>query len=194
MSDSKNFVDFDFEIKQAQKLIDSIEKQSYNIQRKAMATGGRYIAQQVRRSYTNFFSNPPRHHDKAGMPGRERNEPENLRKSINNKAYRKPKLGQIISTNVHAFNPYNPSAPKVLYGFALAKGFTLEAKADKYLTFQASGKWHKVKSVIVAARPFIREPADRAAHSQEIVRRMEDTVTKELEKLEAKYEAKRNKT
>ena len=58
MSDSKNFVDFDFEIRQAQKLIDSIEKQSYNIQRKAMATGGRYIAQQVRRSYTNFFSNP----------------------------------------------------------------------------------------------------------------------------------------
>lgn len=187
MANSKNFVDFDFEIKQAQKLINALDKQSYDMQRKAMATGGRYIAQQVRRSYTDFFQNPPQHHDKSGMPGRKRNEPENLKKSIRNKAYRKPKLGQIIYPTVHAFNPYNPAAPKVLYGYALAKGFTITAKNDRYLTFQADGKWHKKKQVEVAKRPFVAEPADRAAHSQEIARRMEDTVTKELEKLEKKY-------
>ena len=78
MSNSKQFVEFDFEIKQAQKLIAGIEKQSYNIQRKAMATGGRYIAQEVRKSYSSFFPNPPRHHDKSGMPGRERKEPDLL--------------------------------------------------------------------------------------------------------------------
>lgn len=188
---SKDFVNFDFEINQAQKLINSIEKQSYDIQRKAIATGGRYIAQQVRRSYTDFFQNPPQHHDKSGMPGLRKGEPENLKKSIKNKAYHKPKLGQIIYSNVHAFNPYNPSAPKVLYGYALAKGFTITAKNDKYLTFQVDGKWKKKKQVTVAKRPFVIEPADRAAHSQEIVKRMEGTVTKELEKLEKKYANKR---
>lgn len=191
MSNNKNFVEFDFEIKQAQKLINAIEKQSYNIQRKAMATGGRYIAQQVRRSYTDFFSNPPQRHDKSAMPGREKGEPENLKKSIKNKAYRRPKLGQVIYSNVHAFNPYNPSAPKVLYGAALAKGFTITAKNDKYLTFQVDGKWKKKKEVTVAKRPWVREPADRAAHSQEIVRKMEETTQKELQKLEKKYAEKR---
>ena len=187
---SEKFVDFDFEIGQAQKLINAISKQSYDMQRKAMATGGRYIAQQVRKSYGSFFPNPPQHHDKSGMPGRSKREPENLKKSIKNKAYRKPRLGQIIYSDVHAFNPYNPTAPKVLYGIALAKGFTAEAKKDKYLTFQADGKWHKVKSVTVSARPFVSSPADRAAHSQELVKRMETTVTKELEKLEKKYQKK----
>lgn len=190
MSNSKQFVEFDFEIKQAQKLIAGIEKQSYNIQRKAMATGGRYIAQEVRKSYSSFFPNPPRHHDKSGMPGRERKEPENLKKSIKNRAYRKPKLGQIIYSNVHAFNPYNPNAPKVLYGAALAKGFTITAKSDKYLTFQVDGKWKKKHQVTVEKRPFVTEPAERAAHSPEIVRRMENTVTKELEKLEKRYNNK----
>ena len=191
MSNNKNFVEFDFEIKQAQKLIADIEKQSYNIQRKAMATGGRYIAKEVRSAYPHVFMNPPQHHDKAAMPGREKGEPENLKKSIKNRAMRRPKLGQIIYSNVHAFNPYNPQAPQVLYGAALAKGFTITAKNDKYLTFQVDGKWKKKTQVTVGKIPFVRDPADRAANSQEIVRRMESSIQAELTKLEAKYSKKK---
>lgn len=170
------------------KYVTNLSKQTYNIQRKAMAAGGRYIASVVRKSYSVYFPNVPRHHDKSGMQGKGRREPENLKKSVRNRAYRKPKLGQIIYSSVHAYDPFNPLQKKVLYGAALAKGFTATAKEGEYLTFQASGKWHKVKSVTVASRPWITEPAERAVRSEELVRKMEDVIKKEVMKLEQKYQ------
>lgn len=182
--------DFKCDIDGLSQYVQNLEKATNDIQRKAMSKGGQYIASQVRSNYKSYFPNPARHHDKTGMKGYKKGEPENLRKSIRNRAYAKPKLGQIIYTKVHAYNPYSPEQPNVLYGAALAKGFTATAKNDKYLTFQADGKWHKVKSVTVAARPFVTEPSERASKSQEIVRRMEGVIQKEIEKQEQKAKAK----
>lgn len=168
------------------KMFGNLQKECYSVERKAMATGGRYISQQVRRSYNQWYPHTPKHHDKSGMPGLQKGEPENLKKSIRSKAYRKPKLGTYITSTVHAYNPYNPEQKKVLYGIALGKGYTLEAKdPDKYLTFIGTdGKWAKKKSVTIPKRPWISDPAERAAMSTEIVAKMNDTVAKYLKKLE----------
>ena len=93
MSNNNPF-EFSTTINELQKFVKSLDKATYNIQRKAMAAGGRYIASQVRKSYSSYFQHAPRHHDKPASLGAR--EPENLKKSVRNRAYRKPKLGQII--------------------------------------------------------------------------------------------------
>lgn len=191
MSNSNPF-EFSTTIDVMEKYVSDLQKQTYNIQRKAMATGGRYIASQVRSSYSSFFHNPPKHHDKSGMPGLQKGEPENLKKSVKNKAFRKPKLGQTIYSAVHAYNPFNPKAKKVLYGAALQKGFSITAKNDKYLTFQVDGKWKKKHEITVPKRPWITDPAERAANSYVCENRMSQTIQKEVDKLEKKYENMRS--
>lgn len=182
------FFDFSSTLDYLKGYVNALDKQNYSIQRKAMIKGGRYIASEVRKSYPTYFPNPPQHHDKSSMPGKEKKEPENLKKSVRTRPWNKPKLGVTIYSSVHAFNPFNPQAKKVLYGAALQKGFTATAKNDKYLTFQASGKWHKVKSVNVASRPWITEPAERAARSEKVIRIMEEEVQKQIRKIEEKYQ------
>lgn len=187
MSNNNPF-EFSTTIDELQKFVKSLDKATYNIQRKAMAAGGRYIASQVRKSYSSYFPNAPKHHDKPASLGKR--EPENLRKSVRNRAYRKPKLGQIIYSSVHAYNPFNPMQKKVLYGAALQKGFTATAKAGEYLTFQVDGKWKKKQQITVDKRPWITEPSERALRSEEIIRRMDKVIQKELDKLEEKYQPK----
>ena len=160
-----NFFEFSSTLEYAKSYVEALNKQTYAIQRKAISKAGQYIAKEVRNSYPTYFPNAPQHHDKSLMQGRGRREPENLKKSVRSRAWRKPKLGVTIYSSVHAFNPFNPQQKKVLYGAALQKGFTAHAKAGEYLTFMASGKWHKKKSITVASRPWITSPAERAAHS-----------------------------
>ena len=183
-----DFFEFSSTIDSLKKYVNDLDKQTINIQRKALSKGGQYLAKAVRQSYSTYFPNTPQHHDKSNMPGKGKREPENLRKSVRSRIWRKPKLGITIYSSVHAFNPFNPQAKKVLYGAALQKGFTATAKNDKYLTFQASGKWHKVKSVNVASRPWITDPADRAMKSEGFKRVMEETINKEVLKIEQKYQ------
>ena len=184
MSNNNPF-EFSTDIDKLREYVLDLEKQKYNIQRKAMSTAGQYIASQVRASYKSFFPNAPRHHEKPNMG---RREPKNLRKSVKNRAWRKPKLGQTIYSNVHAYNPFNPDAKKVLYGAALQKGFSITAKGDNYLTFYASGKWHKVKNVVVPSRPWITEPGERAAKSYVLENRVQQRIQKEIDAYEKKWQ------
>ena len=160
------------------KIVKSVLKQCNALERKSMNAGGNYIAKEVRKSYSEYFPNKPQHHEKPFKDA------ENLKKSIKKRQQKKPRLTVTIWSYVHAYNPYSPDQPKVLYGQALAKGFTVTAKKDKYLTFQVNGKWVKKQQIQVTPRPFVTQPAEKAANSQAIVVVMEDAFMKEYQKIE----------
>ena len=159
-------------------ILKSTLKQCNSLERKSMNAGGNYIAQQVRKSYSEYFPNKPREHEKPFKDAK------NLKRSIRKRQQRKPSLTVTIWSYVHAYNPYSPDQPKVLYGQAQAKGFTAVAKNDSYLTFQIDGKWVKKKQVTITPKPFVTQPGERAANSSEIQVKMEEAFMKEYDKIE----------
>lgn len=172
-------INLDENLREIEQIFGNLHKEAYNVERKAVAAGSRVIGQEVRRSYKQYFQNKSGQH-----PDKPFKDPKNLRSSVRVKQYKKPKLGAYITSTVHAYNPYSPDQPKVLYGIALGKGYTIQPKdPDKYLTFQVDGKWVKRKEVKVDARPWITDPGTRAANSTQVQRAMETAVQKELEKL-----------
>jgi len=155
-------------------LLVRLPKETYNIQRKAMAKGGNFLKKEVKKNYFSYFQNPPKEHDKSKFTSPKaakstpaKNEPKNLYQSIKNKAFKKPDLGQLIYSNVHS--PYNA----ILYGFALAKGFSFEVKT----------KDGGVKEIVVHARDFIQEPSDKAMGNPKLVTEMDKVVQKEMDKM-----------
>ena len=185
---AENTVNFavEEELKKISAIFKNLEKESFYAQKKAISTGSTYVAQQVRRDYGAWFPHTPKHHDKSGMPGLAKGEPENLKKSIRSKTYKRKKLGAYITSTVHAWNPYSPDQNKVLYGIALGKGFTIHPKdPEGYLTFlKPDGKWAKRKEVTIQGRPWITNPAERAANSSEVIEKMDMALQKQLDKLD----------
>ena len=167
---------FDTDFENIEKILKSTLKQLNSLERKSMAAGGNYIAKEIRKSYRDYFPNKPQRHEKPFKDA------ENLRKSIKKRQQKKPSLTVTIWSYVHAYNPYSPDQPKVLYGQALAKGFTAQAKKDKYLTFCINGKWIKTHSVTVTPRPFVTQPGERAANSREVVEIQEEAFMKSIKK------------
>ena len=183
MSEELFKVELDSYLKDIEDMFYGLEREKYNIERKAIAAGSRYIAKEVRRDYNAFFPNKPGQH--TGKPSNWKNEPKNLKTSVKAKQYRRPKLGAYITSTVHAWNEFSPEAPHVLYGIALGKGYTLKPKdPDGFLKFPTpDGKWHQVKEVEVSKRPWISNPAERAANSGEIYLVMDSEVNKQIQKL-----------
>lgn len=183
MSEKVFDLELDTYLKDVEDMFHGLEREKYNMERKAIAAGSRYIAKEVRRDYNAFFPGKPNQH--PNKPSNWKNEPKNLRSSVKAKQYRKPKLGAYITSTVHAYNEFSPNQPHVLYGIALGKGFNLKVHdQEKWLTFPTpDGKWAKKKEVEVAKRPWITNPAERAAKSNEVYLVMDTTINQELQKL-----------
>lgn len=184
MSEQVFNLELDAYLKDVEDMFKGLEREKYNIERKAIAAGSRYIAREVRRDYNAFFPNKPVPH--TGKPSNWKNEPKNLKTSVKAKQYNRPKLGAYITSTVHAWNEHSPNQPHVLYGIALGKGYILKPKdPDGFLKFPTpDGKWHQVKSVEVSKRPWISNPAERAANSNQVYLVMDSEVNKQIAKLE----------
>jgi phage gpG-like protein len=65
-------------------------------------------------------------------------------------------------------------------------GGNIQAKEGKYLTFFSNGSWHKVKNVIVPARPFMKPIADSyfGSGGKKANQIMEQTLKSELAKID----------
>lgn len=183
MSEQVFDLELDAYLKDVEDMFHGLEREKYNMERKAIAAGSRYIAKEVRRDYNAFFPGKPNQH--PNKPSNWKNEPKNLRSSIKAKQYRKPKLGAYITSTVHAYNEFSPNQPHVLYGIALGAGYTLKPKdPDGWLKFPTpDGKWHTVKEVEVTKRPWISTPAERAAKSNQVYLVMDSTINQEIQKL-----------
>ena len=101
-----------------------------------------------------------------------------LYKSIRKYMYRN---GKAVVVTAHK------SDDKNRYGFALAHGFTAEAKNYPVMTFQVNGKWISKHSVKVTSKDFIEGPVKRYVDGPQIERDMDQIVEKKIAKLEEKY-------
>lgn len=70
---------------------------------------------------------------------------------------------------------------KAFYARFLEQGAHIEAKS-KWLTFKAGGQWHKVKSVTIPARPFLKPAVEEFWNSEKSSKIAETVLQKELEK------------
>ena len=81
----------------------------------------------------------------------------------------------------------------ILYGYALAKGSTIKAREDEYLTFKVGDKWVKRKQIRLNPVDWIEGPAKRYLSSSAYKQRINELVEKEIlraEKAAAKKAAK----
>ena len=71
---------------------------------------------------------------------------------------------------------------KAFYARFLEQGAKITAAKSKWLTFKAGGQWHKVKSVTIPARPFLKPAVEEFWNSEKSVKIAEAVLQKELEK------------
>lgn len=69
---------------------------------------------------------------------------------------------------------------KAFYAGFLERGATITAKKSKWLTFKAGGQWHKVKSVTIPARPFLKPAVEEFWGSEKSAQIAEAVLQKEL--------------
>jgi hypothetical protein len=100
-----------------------------------------------------------------------------LYKSIRSKVIRSGKA-VVIDASAHS------QTNKVFYGYSLAKGALIEAKANKYLTFQIDGKWKKVHSVQLPERDFVVTPVKKYLATTAFKQKLDQIVQREINRLE----------
>ena len=71
-----------------------------------------------------------------------------------------------------------------LYGYALAKGSTIEAKNSDFLTFKVGDKWVKRHSVTLKPRDWIEAPAKQYLSSSSYRERLDQLIQKEIDRAE----------
>lgn len=80
-----------------------------------------------------------------------------------------------------------------LYGYALAKGSTIEAKDSDFLTFKIGEKWVRKKAVTLKPRDWIESPAKQYLSSSAYRERLERLVQKEIDRAEKAAQRKAQK-
>ena len=71
-----------------------------------------------------------------------------------------------------------------LYGYALAKGSTIEAKDSDFLTFKIGDKWIRKHSVTLKPRDWVESPAKQYLASSSYHERLEQLVQREIDRAE----------
>lgn len=79
-----------------------------------------------------------------------------------------------------------PSAEKdkVRYGYVLAKGTTIRAKNDEFLTFKIGDKWIRKHEVTIKEHDFVEGPVKRYLSSQSYRDKLDALMKKEIERAE----------
>lgn len=77
-----------------------------------------------------------------------------------------------------------------LYGYALAKGSTIEAKDSEFLTFKIGDKWVRKHSVTLKPRDWIETPAKQYLASSSYRQKLEQLVQREIDRAEKAAERK----
>ena len=98
-----------------------------------------------------------------------------LYKSVNAKVF---KSGAAVKISPRAEHE------KKLYGYALAKGSTIEAKSSEFLTFKVGDKWVKRHSVTLKPRDWIEAPAKQYLSSSSYRERLDQLIQKEIDMAE----------
>ena len=158
------YISLETDITEAMELLKDIEHNENKIRKSALSQMGTKARTAAKRSYASVL------HKRSG----------NLYKSIRKYLYRN---GKAVVVTAHNKDDKNR------YGFALAHGFTSEAKDHPTLTFRIGDKWISKHSVTVKAHDFIEGPVTRCIDSPQADKDLDNIIQKQLERLEKKRNA-----
>ena len=98
-----------------------------------------------------------------------------LYKSVNAKIFKSGAAVKISPRAEHG---------NILYGYALAKGSTIEARNSDFLTFKVGDKWVKRHSLTLKPRDWIEAPAKQYLSSSSYRERLDQLIQKEIDRAE----------
>ena len=129
------------------------------MRRRILSGIGTSVKQAVKKSYTSLLQKRSR----------------TLYKSITAKMF---KSGAAVKISPKA------ERSNILYGYALAKGSTINGKNGDFLTFKVGDKWVKRQQISLKPVDWIEAPAKRYIQSSSYRQRLDELVQKEIARAE----------
>ena len=166
-----DFIDIRADISEVMSELNGFSKETRSISTNLMREAARKTTRKIKNSYSTYLNK------RSG----------NLYKSIRYYTLRN-KIGSTVIARKKGDTSF-------AYGFALAKGYTIEPKNSDLLTFKIGDKWIRTYGPItVNSRNFMEEPANRYLKSPELDSDLEAKLVKEVERIEKKYAKKGSTT
>ena len=147
------------DVDEAMSMLENLHGNRNSMRRRILSGIGTVVKQHVKSKYANLL------HKKSRT----------LYKSVSAKVF---KSGAAVKVSPRA------ERDNRLYGYALAKGSTIEAKNGEFLTFKVGDKWVKRHSVTLKPRDWIEAPAKQYLSSSAYREKLDQLVQKEIARAE----------
>ena len=157
--DGETLVNVKADVDEAMAMLQDLHGNRNSMRRRILSGIGTAVKQHVKSRYSALLHKQSR----------------TLYKSVNAKVF---KSGAAVKISPRAEHENK------LYGYALAKGSTIEAKNSDFLTFKVGDKWVKRHSVTLKPRDWIEAPAKQYLSSSSYRERLDKLIQKEIDRAE----------
>ena len=140
-------------------MLENLNGNRKSMRRRILSGIGTSVKQAVKKNYTSLLKKHSR----------------TLYKSVTAKIF---KSGAAVKISPRA------QRSNILYGYALAKGSSIKAKAGGFLTFKIGDKWIRKQQVTLKPVDWIEAPAKRYLQSSSYRQRLDELVQKEIDRAE----------
>ncbi len=141
------------------KMLESLHGNRKSMRRRILSGIGTSVKQSVKKSYTSLLKKRSK----------------TLYKSVTATII---KQGAAVKISPRA------TRSNILYGYALARGSTIEAKNGEFLTFKVGDKWVKRNTVNLKPVDWIEAPAKKFLSGSSYKKRLEELTQKEIARAE----------
>lgn len=140
-------------------MLENLNGNRKSMRRRILSGIGTSVKQAVKKNYTSLLKKQSR----------------TLYKSVTAKIF---KSGAAVKISPRA------QRSNILYGYALAKGSTINSKDSEFLTFKIGDKWIRKQQVTLKPVDWIEAPAKRYLQSPSYRQRLDELVQKEITRAE----------
>ena len=163
------FINVKVDVDEAMSFLSHLNGNRKAMRRRILAGIGTSVKQSVKKSYPALLNKKSK----------------TLFKSVTAKIF---KSGEAVKISPRA------ERKNILYGYALAKGSTIKARNEDYLTFRVGDKWVKRKQIQLKSLDWIEGPAKRYLSSSAYKQRINELIEKEILRAEKAAARKASKT
>ena len=147
------------DVDEAMAMLKDLHDNRKPMRRRILSGIGTSVKQAVKRNYTSLLHKQSR----------------TLYKSVSAKVFRS---GAAVKISPRA------QRSNILYGYALAKGSSIEARKGEFLTFRIGDKWIRKHQITLKPKDWIEAPAKQYLQGAFYRQRLGDLVQKEIDRAE----------
>ena len=155
----ESFINVKADVDEAMAMLKNLDGNRKSMRRRILSGIGTSVKQVVKKNYTSLLKKQSR----------------TLYKSVTAKIF---KSGAAVKISPRA------QRSNILYGYALAKGSTIKARNEEFLTFKVGDKWIRKQQITLKPVDWIEAPAKRYLQSSSYRQRLEELVQKETDRAE----------